>query len=106
MFAKSKGKAPSATITSYHMEKTKKLAAVNLTTQEIQERGRALQHRFRVAGFPHYTRWIVDRDPSLVGDGSIQSRIQKLFNGQGSKTDAVLLEKCEALANRFLANAA
>lgn len=88
------------------MTKSKKEEAANVTTQEVQQRGRALQHRFRVAGFPQYTRWFVERDPSLIGDGSIQSRIQKLFNGQGSKSDAVLLEKCEALANRFLANAA
>jgi hypothetical protein len=69
---------------------------------EVQERGRALQRRFRLADIPHYTRWFVDKEPKWNGDGSVRSRIRAIFNGKGSTGDIELVEKCEALADRCL----
>lgn len=84
------------------MTTSKTKEAKTITSADIQDRGRSLQHRFRVAGIPHYTRWLVDKDPKLEGDGPIQYRIQRLFNGRGSVDDLELLKKCEAIADRFL----
>lgn len=75
-----------------------------LRVSDVEDRGRALQHRFRVAGFPQYTRWLVEHEPKWMGDGSLIARVRSLFNGRGSMGDVELLEKCEALADRFLDN--
>lgn len=77
-----------------------------LTVAEIQARGRALQQRFRDAGIPQYTRWLIDQYPSLGTDTDTMNRMRQLFNGAGARRDQSLLEKCEALADRFMTNKA
>lgn len=84
------------------MEHSKQARSKPLTTGDVQERGRALQHRFRVAGLPQYTRWYQEQDGKLVGDASRIQRINVLFNGRGSMQDVELLEYCEALADQHL----
>lgn len=73
-----------------------------VTPADIQSRGRALQHRFRVAGIPQYTRWFADVDPKLKGDAARINRIRMLLNGQGSTNDLELLQKCEVLVELHL----
>lgn len=75
------------------------------TPAQVQERGRALRHRFRVADIPHYTRWFTEYEPKWKGDASLMYRIQMIFNGRGAMTDVKLLEKCEALADKHLSAA-
>jgi hypothetical protein len=72
--------------------------ARTVSKSDIQHRGRALQHRFRMAGIPQYTRWFADVSPGMKGDATAMHRIRLLFNGQGSMDDLALLEKCEVLA--------
>lgn len=74
----------------------------SVTSADIQERGRALQHTFRVAGIPQYTRWFTEVDPHLKGDTSRLYRIRRLFNGEGTREDLPLLEKCELLVKSYL----
>lgn len=87
---------------NYSMEQLKQSRPKPMRTSDIQQRGRALQHRFRVAGFPQYTRWYVDQEPKWKGDASLMNRINVLFNGRGSMEDVELLLKCEALADKGL----
>lgn len=84
------------------MEQTSQPPRKPTTYAEVQERGRALQHRFRVAGIPQYTRWFVDHYPRWKGDATRMERIRLVFNGQGSMADADLLVKCEVIANENL----
>jgi hypothetical protein len=76
------------------------------STAEIQRRGRALQERFRIAGIPQYTRWLIDHEPGLGTEVDTMVRMRYLFNGQGARRDADLLVKCEGLAERHLPKAA
>lgn len=77
-----------------------------VTNADVQERGRVLQHTFRVAGIPQYTRWFVEQEPKWNGDASLINRIRRLFNGEGSREDLPLLEKCEVLVAQRLKSAA
>ena len=84
------------------MTRNSSKATPTLTVAEIQARGRALQQRFRDAGIPQYTRWLIDHYPSLGTDMGAMHRMRQLFNGAGARKDQQLLEKCEALADRYL----
>ena len=84
------------------MANTDKKKAASVTSADIQERGRTLQHTFRVAGIPQYTRWFAEVDPKLRGDSSRLYRIRRLCNGEGTREDLPLLEKCEFLVRTYL----
>lgn len=84
------------------MARTKAKSVQLLSTADIQQRGRALQERFRSAGIPQYARWMIDHYPSLGTDVEVMHRMRQLFNGAGARRDTELLIKCEALADRFL----
>lgn len=77
-------------------------AIQHVTAADIQLRGRALQQRFRDAGIPQYTRWLIDHYPALGTDVKTLNRMRQLFNGQGSRSDVELLTRCESLADRYL----
>lgn len=87
------------------MERTAQPRPKPTRVSDVQDRGRELQHRFRVAGIPQYTRWLIDHDPALGSDVKPMVRMRLLFNGKGSMTDVELLEKCEALADKHLPRA-
>lgn len=84
------------------MANTTKSKPAPVTSAEIQDRGRTLQRTFQMAGIPQYTRWFLEVEPKWLGDTSRIYRIRRLFNGEGTKDDLGLLEKCEVLVNTFL----
>lgn len=84
------------------MARTTVKQAPQLTSAEIKRRGLDLLERFRSAGEPQYTVWLIRKDPSIVKDINAMHRIRQLFNGAGAKKDAALLIKCEGLADQFL----
>lgn len=80
--------------------------AANVTNADVQRRGRDLQQKFRIAGIPQYTRWFAEVDPVLRADTESLGRIRRMFNGEGTKKDLALLEKCELLTRTHLKSAA
>lgn len=88
------------------MSNNNKTPSAPVSSADIQDRGRALQHAFRIAGVPQYTRWYLEVEPKWKGDSSRMYRIRRLFNGEGTKDDLSLLEMCEVLARRHLKQAA
>lgn len=89
-------------ITSQAMTKKGKTRTIGMTKAEIQERGRALQHTFRVAGIPQYTRWFAEVDPLMMRAAGRPTRIRRILNGEGTTADAALIEKCEDLVKRHI----
>ena len=86
------------------MTKKGKTRTIGMTKAEIQERGRALQHAFRVAGIPQYTRWFAEVDPLMMRAAGRPARIRRILNGEGTTADAALIEKCEALVKKHILN--
>ena len=84
------------------MTKKGKTRTIGMTKAEIQERGRALQHAFRVAGIPQYTRWFAEVDPLMMRATGRPTRIRRILNGEGTTADAALIEKCEDLVKRHI----
>lgn len=86
------------------MTKKGKTRTIGMTKAEIQERGRALQHAFRVAGIPQYTRWFAEVDPLMMKAAGRPTRIRRILNGEGTTADVALIEKCEALVKKHILN--
>ncbi len=86
------------------MGTTNKTRAIGTTKADIQERGRALQHAFRVAGIPQYTRWLAEVEPSMMKGEGRPTRIRRILNGEGTTADVALIEKCEALVKKHILN--
>ena len=82
------------------MTKTKNIV---LTSEEVNERGKVLLQRLRNNGVWQYSRWFVDRDRGhLNGNGSLQDRMQRIFNDKGTPLDTNLLLELEAIADKHL----
>lgn len=81
---------------------TSKSQSPSLPTADIQARGRSLQKRFRDAGIPQYTRWMIERRPKMGEDFTVIDRMRKVFNGEGARRDTALLILCEEIADLYL----
>lgn len=82
------------------MPKTKNIV---LNSDQVTERGKALLQRLRNNGVWQYSRWFVDRDRGhFNGNGSIQDRMHRIFNGKGTPMDTNLLLELEAIADKHL----
>lgn len=81
------------------MTKTKNIV---LTSEEVNTRGKALLQRLRNNGVWMYSRWFVDKATRYTGNGTIQDRMQRIFNGKGTPMDTNLLLELEAIADKHL----
>lgn len=69
---------------------------------EINERAKRLLQRLRYQGVWQYSRWFGEVDGRYNGDGAIQDRMHRLFNGKGTPLDTNLLLELEAIADKHL----
>lgn len=87
-------------------DRTKRVPGKLVPLAEIHERGKALRQVMLSQGMTRYAEQFLQWNKAWSGDFEIQDRIRQLGMGRGHKADLELLEQCEAIAWRKLAEKA